>query len=71
MAGVDGPSSLAALRKMSAVASLPVAFMTAKVQLNEVAHFKSLGAIDVIAKPFDPMQLANQVRQLWHRHHGR
>ncbi len=71
MPGLDGPSTLAALRQMPAVAAIPVAFMTAKVQANEVAHFKSLGAIDVIPKPFDPMQLANQVRQLWHRHHGR
>jgi two-component system OmpR family response regulator len=30
-----------------------------------VAHYKTLGAIGVIAKPFDPMQLAQQVRQLW------
>jgi len=28
--------------------------MTAKVQPAEVAHYKSLGARDVIAKPFDP-----------------
>lgn len=37
------------------------AFITAKVQPQEVAHFKSLGATAVIAKPFDPMALADQV----------
>jgi len=39
--------------------------MTAKVQPAEVAHYKSLGALDVIAKPFDPMTLASQVRAIW------
>jgi len=42
-----------------------VVFMTAKVQPDEIAHFRSLGAIDVIAKPFDPMALAEQINNLW------
>ncbi len=41
--------------------------MTAKVQPNEIAHYLSLGARDVIIKPFDPMQLAQQVRTIWQR----
>jgi DNA-binding response OmpR family regulator len=49
---------------------VPVAFMTAKVQPGEVAHYRSLGALDVIVKPFDPMQLAAQVRQIWSQRHG-
>ena len=65
MPEMDGPSTLAELRKLPATASTPVVFMTAKVQAAEVSHYKSLGAIGVIAKPFDPMQLAQQVRQLW------
>ena len=39
----------------------------AKVQPQEVALLRSLGAIDVIAKPFDPMTLAQTVRQIWER----
>jgi two-component system, OmpR family, response regulator len=65
MPGMDGPSTLAELRKLASTAATPVVFMTAKVQAAEVAHYKTLGAIGVIAKPFDPMQLAQQVRQLW------
>ena len=65
MPGMDGPSTLTALRRHPALAPTPVAFMTAKVQPQEVEQFKSLGALDVIAKPFDPMELANQVRALW------
>lgn len=69
MPGMDGPATLRALREQPALASVPVAFMTAKVQPNEIEYFKSLGAIEVIAKPFDPMTLANQVRAIWERHH--
>ena len=65
MPEMDGPSTLAELRKLPVTASTPVVFMTAKVQAAEVSHYRSLGAIGVIAKPFDPMQLAQQVRQLW------
>jgi len=65
MPGMDGPSTLRALREVSALAGVPVAFMTAKVQSAEIEYFKSLGARDVIAKPFDPMTLADQVRALW------
>jgi len=65
MPDMDGPSTLAALRQLPNTASTPVVFMTAKVQAAEVAHYKSLGALGVIAKPFDPMALAQQVRQFW------
>jgi CheY-like chemotaxis protein len=70
MPGMDGPSTLKALQALPALAGIPVAFMTAKVQPSEVAHYTSLGALDVIAKPFDPMMLATQVRHIWERRHG-
>jgi two-component system, OmpR family, response regulator len=65
MPGMDGPSTLAALRTQPPLADTPVVFMTAKVQPSEVAHFRSLGALDVIAKPFDPMNLGTQLRAIW------
>ena len=43
------------------------AFMTAKVQPHEVQGYKDLGAIAVIAKPFDPVTLPDEVRALWVR----
>jgi len=42
--------------------------MTAKVQTHEVEHFKNIGAIDVVAKPFDPMMLAQTLRDIWQAH---
>lgn len=70
MPGMDGPGTLRALRGLAPLQAVPVAFMTAKVQPNEIAQFVAMGAVDVIAKPFDPMTLADQVRALWERHHG-
>ena len=68
MPGMDGLSTLEALRTIPDVADTPVVFVTAKVQANEIAHYRKLGAIEVIAKPFDPMTLANDVHALWERH---
>ncbi len=67
MPEMDGPQTLAALRRMPAAAALPVVFMTAKVQPAEVARLRGLGAADVIAKPFDPLALSDQVREIWRR----
>lgn len=65
MPGMDGPTTLQELRKLDKLAKTPVMFMTAKVQPQEIEHFKSLGAIEVIAKPFDPMKLAETIKQAW------
>ena len=65
MPGMDGPSTLKALRALPATADTPVIFMTAKVQAAEVAHYRALGALDVIHKPFDPMDLSAQIGRIW------
>lgn len=67
MPEMDGPTTLVSLRKLVPTAATPVIFMTAKAQGSEIAHYKSLGAIGVVAKPFDPMQLPHQVRELWEK----
>lgn len=67
MPGMDGPSTLKALRALDATAKTPVIFMTAKVQAAEVAQYKELGAIEVIHKPFDPMELSAQIQRIWER----
>jgi two-component system, OmpR family, response regulator len=70
MPGMDGPATLQALREQPALAAIPVVFMTAKVQPAEVQHYRGIGAVDVIPKPFDPMTLATQVRDAWGRRNG-
>jgi CheY-like chemotaxis protein len=59
---MDGPTTLARLRQNRGTAAIPIVFMTARTQAREIERFKSLGAAGVIAKPFDPMALASEVR---------
>ena len=70
MPGMDGPQTLEQLVNLVDINVVPVAFMTAKVQPAEVEHYRSLGARDVIIKPFDPMQLASQIRAIWSLSNG-
>lgn len=65
MPGLDGPGTLKRMREDPAIAHIPVIFMTAKAMPQEVAKFREMGATGVIGKPFDPMQLSNQVFALW------
>lgn len=65
MPGMDGPATLLALKEIPALQETPAMFMTAKVQPQEIAHFKSLGAIEVLTKPFEAMKLAEQIRDIW------
>jgi CheY-like chemotaxis protein len=69
MPGIDGPATLEALRNLPVTAEVDMIFMTAKVQPHEVEHYRELGAVDVIAKPFDPMTLADQLQDIWNRQH--
>lgn len=65
MPGMDGPSTFLELRKRVDASGIPVIFMTAKTQQHEVRNLLDLGAIGVIAKPFNPMKLSEEVRRLW------
>jgi len=62
MPKMDGPATLAELRKNPRTAGIPVVFMTARAQTRELERFMSLGAQGVILKPFDPMKLAAEVQ---------
>lgn len=70
MPGMDGPSTLQRLRENPATAAIPVVFLTAKVQAAEVLQFQEMGALDAIAKPFDPMTLAADVRSIWDKRYA-
>lgn len=64
MPGMDGPETLHALQQRAGGLSVPVVFMTARLQPSEIQEYEELGAIGVIPKPFDPMTLAEQIRRL-------
>jgi two-component system, OmpR family, response regulator len=63
MPGMDGPSTLAALRRDPETASIPVVFLTAKVFASEIERLRGLGAAAVLEKPFDPLELPASLRK--------
>lgn len=65
MPGMDGLETLSELRKNSNLERTPAVFMTAKAQPNEVSIYKAAGAVDVIVKPFNPMSLAEKIKEIW------
>ncbi|HET9448373.1 MAG TPA: response regulator [Steroidobacteraceae bacterium] len=72
MPGTDGPTTLQRMRADPRFARIPVIFVTAKAMPAEVARFRELGAVAVVAKPFDPMQLGQQIVAIWEGiDHGR
>ncbi|MCA9651345.1 MAG: response regulator [Myxococcales bacterium] len=64
MPHMDGPTTFRRLREQEASSAIPVVFVTAKVQRQEIQRYLDLGAIGVIAKPFDPMALADELRAI-------
>jgi CheY-like chemotaxis protein len=63
MPDMDGPTLLTRLRANPVTAKYPVIFMTARAEADEMKKTNTLGAVAVIAKPFDPDKLAATVRR--------
>jgi CheY-like chemotaxis protein len=62
MPGMDGPETLTKLKADNATEPIPVVFLTGSVQEVERDRFRSLGAVGILPKPFDPMKLADDLR---------
>lgn len=71
MPKMDGLQTLSELRKLPSIATTPVVFMTAKIQQAEKRHYLDAGAIAVVEKPFEPMELGDTLRELYRQamHH--
>ncbi len=73
MPGADGPQTLALLRALPSMKSVPIAFLTAAVGESQLgtpstqesaAALRRTGAADIIAKPFVFGELCARVRRL-------
>ncbi len=64
MPELDGPGTFARLQLDDRCSAIPVVFMTAKAQPHELRGYTELGAAGVIAKPFDPITLPDEIRSL-------
>ena len=71
MPGMDGVETYTRLRQIPSLVDTPIIFMTAKAMTDEVAQYRAMGALDVIAKPFDPMTLSHRIETIWREHSAR
>lgn len=65
MPGMDGIETFKRLQDKPFTADIPIVFISAKVQSQEVHAYLALGAAGVIPKPFDPLLLGEQAQRLW------
>jgi len=61
MPGLDGPTTVTALRADPTTRDIPIIFLTAKMSSDDRGEWQALNLAGVISKPFDPMTLAAEV----------
>lgn len=61
MPSMSGPETLQQLRQIDGFQDTPAIFMTARAQPSEIEELKALSAIAVFVKPFDPIELGDQI----------
>jgi CheY-like chemotaxis protein len=64
MPEMDGITVYQALQQHPDTKNIPVIFLTAKVQASDLKKFAQLGVVGTIAKPFEPLMIADQITQL-------
>lgn len=60
---MDGVATLRSLRANGLAA--PAVFFTARIKPEELGRYSELGVLGVIPKPFDPLKLGAQLREMW------
>jgi CheY-like chemotaxis protein len=58
---MDGYETCRRLRRLPEYRSIPVAFLTARKEVEDVRTGIAVGGNDFIVKPFDPVKLVNRV----------
>ena len=64
MPKLDGYETCRRLKQDPSLRHIPVIFLTAKAQEIEVKKGLSLGAVGYLIKPFNPMSLAAEIKQI-------
>ena len=62
MPGMSGFETLQAMRKSIAMCSIPVIFLTAMTEPENIAYGFEIGGVDYITKPFHGIELRSRVR---------
>ena len=67
MPGLDGWRVAEELLDDSRTQEIPIVFLTARAELRDRARGLDLGGLDYVTKPFNPVELATQLRRLLER----
>ncbi|QSJ20644.1 response regulator [Nostoc sp. UHCC 0702] len=66
MPDMDGIATFKALQAHPETEHIPVIFLTAKAQTSEKRQFNDLGVSGVITKPFNSLDLPDQIARILH-----
>lgn len=66
MPDMDGITTFKILQSDPATERIPVIFLTAKAQTSEKRQFQDLGVSGVITKPFNALELPDQITKILH-----
>ncbi|MBD2455875.1 response regulator [Nostoc sp. FACHB-87] len=61
MPDMDGITTFEQLQANAATKEIPVILLTAKIQASDRRRYAQMGIVTAIAKPFNPLELANEV----------
>lgn len=64
MPDMDGYQVLEKLKTNDSTKNIPVAFLSAKTQKEEIEKGLALGAINYFTKPFEPMEFLSQIEEI-------
>ena len=64
---LDGWQVAERLLEQPETAEIPIVFLTARAELGDRARGLEIGGIDYLTKPFNPVELAGQIRELLER----
>ncbi len=61
---LNGPATFARLQQSETTRHIPVIFLTAKIQTADRKRLTDLGGLAVLAKPFDPISIGDEIDAL-------
>jgi DNA-binding response OmpR family regulator len=70
MPGLDGWRVAEELLEDPDTSSIPIVFLTARAELRDQARGLDLGGLDYVTKPFNPVELAQTIRDVISRVEG-
>lgn len=70
MPGLDGWRVAEELLEDPSTSAIPIVFLTARAELRDQARGLDLGGLDYVTKPFNPVELAQTIREVISRVEG-